>query len=65
MLGDGWPKWWEIITKIDKRLIRPVDIDLQIAECKKFKKHTGWKPKINIDESINQLINELRKKNEG
>ncbi|WP_415290767.1 GDP-mannose 4,6-dehydratase [Candidatus Pelagibacter sp. Uisw_136] len=55
----------KIITKVDKRLIRPVDIDLQIAECKKFKKHTGWKPKINIDESINQLINELRKKNEG
>lgn len=54
----------KIITKLDKNLIRPVDIDLQLAECQKFKKHTGWKPKINIDESINQLINQLRKKNE-
>ena len=51
----------KIITKVDKNLIRPVDINLQIGECKKFKKHTGWKPKINIDESINQLLNELRK----
>jgi len=50
----------KIITKLDPKLIRPVDINLQIADCKKFKKHTGWKPKVGFDESIKKLLNECR-----
>ncbi len=51
----------KIITKLDPKLIRPVDINLQIADCKKFKKHTGWKPKVGFDESVKKLLNECRK----
>ncbi len=50
----------KIITKQDPRLIRPVDIDLQIADCKKFKKDTGWTPKVSFNESIKKLLNECR-----
>lgn len=50
----------KILTKIDKKLIRPVDINLQIANCKKFKKHTGWKPKVTINKSIENLMQDLR-----
>ncbi len=50
----------KIITKLDPKLIRPVDINLQIADCKKFKKHTGWKPKVGFDESVKKLLNECR-----
>ena len=51
----------KINTKLDPKLIRPVDINLQIADSKKFKKHTGWKPKVSFDESIKKLLNECRK----
>ncbi len=52
----------KIVTKLDPKLIRPVDINLQIANSKKFKKHTGWKPKISFDESVKKLLNECRKR---
>jgi len=51
----------KINTKVDPKLIRPVDINLQIADSKKFKKHTGWQPKVSFDKSIEKLLNECRK----
>ena len=50
----------KIIPKLDKKLLRPQDIDLQIADCKKFKKHTGWKPKISFKDSVKKLLNHCR-----
>ena len=47
-------------TKLNKSLLRPVDINLQIASCKKFKKHTGWKPKVSFKQSVKNLLNEVR-----
>ena len=52
----------KIITKLDPKLIRPVDINLQIADSRKFKKHTNWKPKISFEESVKKLLNECRKR---
>ena len=50
----------KIIPKLDKKLLRLQDIDLQIADCKKFKKHTGWKPKISFKDSVKKLLNHCR-----
>ena len=50
----------KIITKLDPKLIRPVDINLQIADSTKFKKHTGWKPKVGFDQSVKKLLDECR-----
>ena len=50
----------KIIPKLDKKLLRPQDVDLQIADCKKFKKDTGWKPKISFDESVRKLLDHCR-----
>ena len=50
----------KIITKLDPKLIRPVDINLQIADSRKFKKHTGWKPKVGFDQSVKKLLDECR-----
>ena len=47
--------------KLDKKLIRPNDISLQVASCDKFKKHTKWKPKYNLDKSINFFYKECKK----
>ncbi len=52
----------KILCKLDKNLVRPKDIDLQIADCSKFRKHTGWKPKTNLNLAILNLLKECRKK---
>ena len=51
----------KIITKLNKKLLRPHDIDLQIANCEKFKKHTGWKPNVSFEDSVKKLLNECRR----
>ena len=38
----------KIKKKVDKNLIRPVDIPLQVPSSTKFRKHTGWKEKNQI-----------------
>lgn len=52
----------KIPCKMDKKLVRPKDLSIQIASCRKFIKHTGWKPKISFDESVKKLLNECRRK---
>lgn len=46
---------------LNKKLLRPNDIDLQISNSKKFKKDTGWKVKVNFKESVKKLLNDCRK----
>ena len=54
----------KIKTKIDKSLLRPVDVTLQIPDVKKFSKDTNGKPKISLENSLQKLLNYRRKKNE-
>ncbi len=49
-----------IHKKLDKKLLRPVDIDLQIANTKKFMLHTNWKPSVSFETSVQNLLNECR-----
>ena len=42
----------KIKSKIDKKLLRPVDVTLQIANAKKFIKDTNWSPKVSFKESV-------------
>jgi len=50
----------KIFSKLDKSLLRPQDLTLQIASSKKFKLHTGWKTKVNFNDSVEKLLNECR-----
>ena len=52
----------KIKTKIDKSLLRPVDVTLQIPNVKKFTKDTKWKPIISLEYSLQKLLNYRRKK---
>ena len=45
---------------VDKNLLRPQDVTLQIPNVKKFKKHTGWKPKVSFRDSVQKLLNSCR-----
>ena len=45
---------------IDKNRLRPIDADLQIPDCTKFKNHTGWKPTYKFEETLEDLLNYWR-----
>ena len=51
----------KIKSKIDKKLLRPVDVTLQIADAKKFIRDTHWSPKISFEKSMEKLLEECRK----
>jgi GDP-mannose 4,6-dehydratase len=50
----------KIRTKVDPRLIRPADVTLQIPCVDKFAAETGWKPRHDFDDSLENLLNHWR-----
>ena len=52
----------KIKYKVDKSRLRPIDADLQVPNCKKFISHTGWKPKITFEKTMDDLLNYWRNK---
>lgn len=48
--------------KIDHDRLRPIDADVQVPNIEKFKKHTGWKPKIFFKKTMEDLLNYWREK---
>jgi len=52
----------DIKVEIDPDRLRPIDADLQIPNTQKFKKHTGWKPEIPFEETMEDLLNYWREK---
>ena len=46
----------------DEKRLRPIDADLQIPDCTKFKNQTGWTPKINFEKTMSDLLNYWRNK---
>ena len=50
----------KIISKLDKTLLRPRDIPVQIVDCSKFKRDTGWKPLTKFNDSLKKLLEECR-----
>lgn len=50
----------EIKTEIDPDRLRPIDADLQIPDTTKFETHTGWKPEISFEQTMQDLLNYWR-----
>ena len=48
----------EVVT--DPERLRPIDADLQIPDCRKFKEHTGWKPEISFETTMHDLLDYWR-----
>ncbi len=48
----------KIVTDPDR--LRPIDADLQIPDCRKFKEHTGWEPKISFETTMLDLLDYWR-----
>ena len=46
---------------VDKKLLRPSDVTLQIPCIDKFYKITGWNPEISFDQTLEDTLNFWRK----
>ena len=46
----------------DSNRLRPIDADLQVPDTNKFRKHTGWKPQIPFEKTMEDLLNYWRDK---
>jgi GDPmannose 4,6-dehydratase len=47
-------------VKVDASRVRPIDADLQVPDCSKFKNHTGWEPEIKYEKTMEDLLNYWR-----
>lgn len=49
-----------IEIKLDRSRLRPSDVTLQVPDCRKFKKQTGWEPKISFEDFMLDMLNYWR-----
>lgn len=52
----------EIKIVTDPERLRPIDADLQVPDCRKFKAHTGWKPEIPFETTMRDLLDYWRER---
>lgn len=52
----------QIKIEVDPERLRPIDADLQVPDTTKFAKHTGWKPEITFEKTMEDLLNYWREK---
>ena len=49
-----------IRVEVDPERLRPIDADLQVPDTRKFREHTGWKPEITFEQTMEDLLNYWR-----
>lgn len=52
----------KIRIEVDPERLRPIDADLQIPDCRKFKRHTGWEPEISFEKTMHDLLDYWRER---
>ena len=52
----------KIRVETDPERLRPVDADLQVPDCRKFMDHTGWKPEIPYEQTMEDLLDYWRRR---
>lgn len=50
----------KITYEVDAERLRPIDADLQVPDCRKFKAHTGWEPQIPYEKTMKDLLDYWR-----
>ena len=50
----------QIRVEVDPDRLRPIDADLQVPNCEKFKQRTGWTPEIPYETTMLDLLNYWR-----
>ena len=49
---------WQGYVKIDKRFLRPLDVNFLQGDYSKAKKKLGWEPKVKFDELVKIMVTE-------
>jgi len=50
----------DIEVKQDPKKMRPSDVQILLGDCSKFKKQTGWEPKIPFEKTLEDTLNYWR-----
>jgi GDPmannose 4,6-dehydratase len=50
----------KIKIETDQERLRPIDADLQVPDTKKFFAHSGWKPEISFEKTMQDLLDYWR-----
>ena len=56
MLQNIKIKKGQTIVEVDKKYLRPLDVDNLIGDAKKAKKILGWKPKYSTNDLIKEMM---------
>lgn len=51
-----------ITVEADPERFRPIDADLQVPDCRKFKRHSGWEPEIPFEKTMGDLLEYWRER---
>lgn len=51
-----------IQVRVDVERLRPIDADLQVPDTSKFMRHTGWKPEITFESTMQDLLDYWRER---
>ncbi len=49
---------WEQYTKVDKRFLRPLDVEHLQGDCTKAREGLGWSPKVKFGELVKIMVDE-------
>lgn len=49
---------WQKYVKLDKRFLRPLDVEFLKGDISKAKKKLGWKPKVKFNELVETMVKE-------
>jgi GDP-mannose 4,6-dehydratase len=50
------PRRDDIVIEVDPARQRPIDADLQVPDTTKFRTHTGWRPEIDFEQTMSDLL---------
>ena len=53
---------WEEHVKVDKRFLRPLEVDILCGDYSKAKRHFGWEPKTRFNEMVEIMVREDKKR---
>ena len=51
-----------IEIQVEPDRLRPIDADLQVPDTTKFRNHTGWRPEITFETTMQDLLNYWRER---
>ena len=46
----------EIIIEVNKKYFRPLEVDTLLGDSRKARKNLNWKPKLNIHDLVNEMV---------